>query len=94
MKRALDDTADPAGLSERDTAILAFERRRWRHVGLKEQAIRDQFGVSTARYYQLLGRLIESPAALEYDPMLVNRLHRMRDARQAARSALIAATDD
>lgn len=76
-----------AALCERDVAILAFERRWWRHAGAKEQAIRDQFGLSAARYYQLLGALIDAPAALVYDPMLVKRLQRMRDARLAARAA-------
>jgi hypothetical protein len=76
-----------AELSERDAAILAFERRWWRHAGAKEQAIRDDFGLSAARYYQLLGALIDTPAALAHDPMLVKRLHRMRDARLAARTA-------
>lgn len=74
-------------LGDRDLAILAFERRWWRHAGAKEQAIRDEFGVSAARYYQLLGALIDSPAAVVHDPMLVKRLQRMRDARAAARAA-------
>jgi hypothetical protein len=68
-------------------AILAFERRWWRHAGAKEQAIRDDFGLSAARYYQLLGALIDMPAALAHDPMLVKRLQRMRDARLATRTA-------
>ncbi|MBG6057186.1 hypothetical protein RCH16_000372 [Cryobacterium sp. MP_M5] len=75
----------PAGLTERDAAVLAFERRWWRHAGAKEQAIRAQFDLSAARYYQLLAVLIDSPAALAHDPMLVKRLHRMRDARAQAR---------
>ena len=74
-------------LTERDEAILAFERQWWRHAGAKEQAIRQDFGLSAARYYQLLGALIDSPAALAHDPMLVKRLQRLRDARSAARRA-------
>jgi hypothetical protein len=42
--------------------------------------------VSAARYYQLLGALIDSPVALASDPMLVKRLQRMRHARAEARS--------
>ena len=37
---------DDAGLSTRDRKILAFERRWWRYAGAKEQAIRENFGVS------------------------------------------------
>ncbi len=76
-----------AELSERDRGILAFERQWWKYAGAKEQAIRDLFEMSATRYYQALNTLIDSPVALEYDPMLVKRLRRMRAARQKARSA-------
>lgn len=83
-----EPTAHPerAGLSERDLSVLAFERQWWRHAGAKEQAIREEFGLSSARYYQLLGALLDSPAALAHDPMLVKRLQRVRAARTAARA--------
>ena len=74
-------------LSDRDLAILAFEGEWRRHVGAKEEAIRDDLGISPARYYQLLGRLIETAEAQEYDPMLVKRLRRLREAREQARAA-------
>jgi hypothetical protein len=74
-------------LSERDLRILEFERQWWRYAGAKEQAIRELFDCSATRYYQLLNTLIDSPAALQADPMLVKRLRRMRSARQRARSA-------
>lgn len=74
-------------LADRDAAILAFERQWWKHAGSKEQAIREEFGISATRYYQLLGALIDSTAALSHDPMLVKRLQRTRDARMAARAA-------
>jgi hypothetical protein len=74
--------ADPApGLSERERAMLAFERRWWRRAGAKEQAIRDTFGLSATRYYQVLNRLIDRPEALAYDPVLVTRLRRLRSWR-------------
>jgi hypothetical protein len=74
-------------LSERDRAILALETAWPRHGGAKEEIIRAQLGMSSARYYQLLGRLLESEAALEYDPMLVRRLRRIRDARSFQRAS-------
>lgn len=73
-------------LSERDRAILALETAWPRHGGAKEEVIRAQLGMSSARYYQLLGRLIESEDALRYDPMLIGRLRRIRDARALQRS--------
>jgi hypothetical protein len=80
------EASPPAGLSARDEAILAFERQWFTHAGAKEQAIRAEFGLSAARYYQLLGALIDSPQAVARDPMLVKRLQRMRDARSQARA--------
>ncbi|MEU7894421.1 DUF3263 domain-containing protein [Nonomuraea sp. NPDC049152] len=77
----------PRPLSERDLKILAFERQWWRHAGAKEHAIRDAFGFSATRYYQLLGDLIDRPEAMEHDPMLVKRLRRLRAARQRERAA-------
>lgn len=74
-------------LSERDAAILAFERQWWKYAGAKESAIRELFDMSATRYYQVLNTLIDSPAALAADPMLVKRLRRMRTSRQRARSA-------
>ena len=66
-------------LTDRDPAILAFEGERRRHGGAKEEAIRRAFDMPPARYYQLLGRLIDLPEALAHDPMLVRRLRRLRD---------------
>ena len=73
------------GLNDKERQILAFERQWWKHAGSKEQAIRDLFGVSSTRYYQMLNSLLESPAALEYDPVLVRRLRRLRATRNRAR---------
>lgn len=73
--------APPDGLAERALEILAFERRWWKHAGSKEQAIRDTFGLSATRYYQLLNGLLNDPEALKHDPVLVGRLRRLRASR-------------
>ena len=75
------------GLSERDHAILSFERQWWKYAGAKEQAVRELFDMSATRYYQVLNALIDRPEALASDPMLVKRLRRLRASRQRARSA-------
>jgi hypothetical protein len=77
---------DPHGLSRREHEILAFERQWWRHAGAKETAIRDRFGLTPTRYYQALNALVDHPAALAVDPVLVRRLRRLRAARQRQRS--------
>ncbi|WP_194395981.1 DUF3263 domain-containing protein [Microbacterium atlanticum] len=74
-------------LSDRDRAILDFEGEWRRHAGAKEEAIRADLGMSPARYYQLLGRLIDTADAQQHDPMLVKRLRRLRDARLRERAA-------
>lgn len=75
------------GLSERDRAVLSFEKQHFKYSGTKEQAIRDRFGMSATRYYQVLNALLDRPEALEFDPLVVNRLRRRRAVRQRARSS-------
>ena len=78
---------ETAGLSRRDREILEFERHWWKYAGAKEQAVRENFDMSSTRYYQVLNALIDRPEALEADPLLVRRLRRLRASRQRQRSA-------
>lgn len=73
-------------LTDRQAAILDFERAWWKFAGAKEGAIREQFDSTSTRYYQELNALLDLPAALEHDPMLVRRLRRLRAARSNQRS--------
>jgi hypothetical protein len=73
-------------LTSREGALLDFERDWQVHHGRKTDAIRERFGISAARYYQLLTRLVDRPAAAEYDPLVVARLRRRRDPRLRARA--------
>lgn len=68
-------------LTDRDRQLLDFEARWGRHGAAKEEAVRGELALSPARYYQLLGRLVDDGDALAYDPLLVNRLRRMREER-------------
>mgnify|MGYP000050108591 FL=1 len=68
-----------SALSERERAMLEFERQWWRHPGAKGEAIQDRFGVKPVRYFQQLNRLIEKPEALDFDPVLVRTLLRRRE---------------
>jgi len=87
--QAVEGSADGNGdgLDRRDREILAFERQWWKYAGVKEQAIRELFDMSSTRYYQVLNSLIDTPEALAADPMLVKRLRRLRASRQRQRSA-------
>lgn len=80
------DAGVPPALSERDREILDFERQRWKYAGAKETAIREEFDLSSTRYYQVLNALLEHPGAMQYDAQLVGRLRRIRDARRGVRS--------
>ncbi|MDV2474438.1 DUF3263 domain-containing protein [Rhodococcus zopfii] len=75
------------GLTRREHDILAFERQWWKYAGAKEEAIKELFGLSATRYYQVLNALVDRPEALAADPMLVKRLRRLRASRQKARAA-------
>ena len=72
-------------LTERDKAILDFERSWWNESGPKEVLIRERFELSAARYYQILNELLEAQEAYDYDPLVVRRLRRLRDRRRRAR---------
>lgn len=74
-------------LGDREWELLAFERQWWKHPGAKEKAIRELFDMSASRYYQLLNAVVDKPAALRADPMLVKRLRKVRASRQRARDA-------
>jgi len=76
---------DPAELSDQDRAVLDVAHRQWAGPGAKERAIRERLGISPARYYQLLNALLDDPRALAHDPVTVNRLRAVRDARREQR---------
>ena len=81
----INDSA--AGLSELEIKMLEFERTWWRHAGAKESSIKELFNLTPPAYYQLLNNLIERPAALMAEPLLVKRLLRLREQRTSSRSS-------
>ena len=72
-------------LTDRDRAILDFERTWWSEPGPKGAAIQAHIGLSPGRYYQLLGELIGSADAAAYDPLVVRRLRKQQRNRRRAR---------
>jgi hypothetical protein len=81
------DSASAAGLSELEIKMLEFERTWWRHAGAKESSIKELFNLTPPAYYQMLNNLIDRPAALVAEPLLVKRLLRLREQRTAGRSS-------
>ncbi|MET7690951.1 DUF3263 domain-containing protein [Streptomyces sp. NPDC005483] len=74
-----------AELDRRERDILALERRSFAGPGAKERAIREELGLAPVRYYQLLNALLDDARALAFDPVTVNRLRRVRQARRSER---------
>jgi len=73
-------------LTDRDKAILDFERTWWTEDAPKDVAINRRFELSATRYYKILSELLELPEAADYDPLVVRRLRRQRDRRRRARA--------
>lgn len=71
-------------LSERDQAILAFEANWFTIDEDRVDAIRARFGCSLEEYNLHVNRVIDQPAALEHDPLVVRRLRRHRERRRRA----------
>ena len=59
------------GLSRREREILSFERQWWKYAGAKEEAIKELFGLSATRYYQVLNALVDRPEALAADVIAI-----------------------
>ncbi|MFF5143266.1 DUF3263 domain-containing protein [Streptomyces sp. NPDC013157] len=76
---------DRQELGVREQAILALERRGFASPGAKERAIREELDLAPVRYYQLLNALLDDERALAHDPVTVNRLRRVREARRSER---------
>ena len=68
-------------LTNRERRVLDFERSWWKLPGPKDRAIGDHLGFSATTYYEVLRSVIDKPAALDYDPLTVRRLRRLRAPR-------------
>jgi hypothetical protein len=65
-------------LSERHAAMLDFERGWWDSDEPRDQVIRARFQCAPAEYHAELTRVLDDPAALAHDPLVVRRLKRLR----------------
>jgi hypothetical protein len=72
-------------IDERQQAMLEFERNFWTYDEPKEALIRSRFQCSADDYYTELNELLDDPAAIEHDPLVVRRLRRQRTRRRRER---------
>ena len=68
----------PSLPEDRARQLLAFEHANPHPAnGRKEEAIRRELGLTPARYWQLLFRLVKTEQALRIDPTTTYRLQRL-----------------
>ncbi len=72
-------------ISERHQAMLEFERNYWTFDEPKDTLIRARFQCSADEYYAELNELLEQPAAMAHDPLVVRRVQRQRLRRRRQR---------
>ncbi len=72
-------------LSERHAAMLDFERSWWNNDEPRDQVIRARFQCSPEEYHAELTAVLDDPAAMDHDPLVVRRLKRLRLRARKAR---------
>ncbi len=84
--------AGPADtLGERAHAMISFEATWFTQDQDRHDAIRARFACSVEEYNLELSRVIDHPAAVDIDPLVVRRLRRNRDRRRRAKLDGVAA---
>lgn len=78
----------PGVLQNDEIEVLEFEETHPRHTGLKTEAIRQTFGLTSARFYARLRRLTRMPDAVARYPQLCARVQRQTERGQAERAHL------
>ena len=73
-------------ISDRQRAILDFERSWWTLDEPRDFAIRARFQCSVEEYRTELHDLLDDPQTVEIDPLLVRRLQRQRSRRRRERT--------
>lgn len=72
-------------LDERAAAMLDFERAWWNHPQPRDEVIRARFQCSPDEYHAELIKVLDDPAAMDHDPLVVRRLKRLRLRARRAR---------
>lgn len=64
-------------LTDHEKRILDFGRNWYKNAGARENAIRENFGMSSTSYFQKLNGLRSHPEAREYAPDVLSRADRL-----------------
>lgn len=74
-----------ATLTGQEKELLRIEAKVWPKSGPKATAIREATGLTPIAAAQIINRIIETEAALVFDPLTTKRLLRRRAQRQRSR---------
>lgn len=69
-------------LTDRHRDMFEFERTWWEFDEPRDELIRARFGCSPEQYYAELNSVLDSPAAMAHDPLVVRRFQRRRIRRR------------
>jgi len=72
-------------LTERERAVLDFERTWWTLDDPRDERIRTRFACTPEAFARELAALVDSSDALAHDPLVVHRLRRQQDRARRAR---------
>ena len=72
-------------LTERQRAIIEFERTWWSLDDERDVLIRRRFACEPGAYNDELNQVLQDPEALAVDPLVVRRLLRLRDRKRRTR---------
>jgi len=72
-------------LTERERAVLDFERTWWTLDEPRDQVIRSRFACAPEALARELAALVDSSDALAHDPLVVHRLRWRQDRARRAR---------
>lgn len=74
-------------MTEHERTAIELAAAHYRYPGAREHDAYEQLGLTSTRYWALVGRLLDRPDALAEMPVEVRRLRRLRDQRRCGRDA-------
>ena len=70
-----------ADIDELEEKVLRIEKEWWKIASSRDRAIREVLGFTSTKYYLLLSSLLDRERFWKKDPVLVDRLLRLREAK-------------
>lgn len=74
-------------MTVKDRMTLDLASRHYAYPAVRDRHVRDQLGMSPARFWQRVAWLLQRPEAEQAMPTEVRRLRRLAEARRVSRSS-------